>query len=286
MPEISGKAFEVVDQLSQPTLESLVVPGPGVAAIPFLKKKAWNNAPTVFITLSLKQDNSTIQAATLSSLGQLGDITFAANRFFSAIEDDTKIRISSFDLSKLLFDSSLVSQIIDWEQLDLTFILDDEELSQEEYISAGGSEFCLKANILPSSFNSCRINISLIPRSPEQVIEQACPIPHIPSFILKTKELVICPNTKAKWGLGFLVLLVKGTPGNDLGNIDQAAMRQAVHGLLRQAILSKSYKKLNTFQQAWNELASNGGTTPKKTLDWPEFTDADTTKEGESSGES
>ena len=59
--------------------------------------------------------------------------------------------------------------------------------------------------------------LKIIPRSPEQIMEQACPIPHIPSFILKTREITIIPNTKTQWGLGFRRVVRPGQQSKDTG---------------------------------------------------------------------
>lgn len=281
----SDKAFKAVEPLAQVTIDNWVVPGLGTTAIPILKARDWDGTPAAFITLSLRSDNTTIQAASLSVLGILEDLTFDPKRYFPAMADESRVRITNLDLGNMVFNADLVSQVTDWKDLELTFISGGGELTAEEYLASGGGEFCLRTNVLPSSDNCCKINLSLIPKSQEEIVNLNCSVSSLPSFILKTKEVSILPPTKNLWGLGFLLLLVKGSPESELGKLNQFEMRQAVHGLMRKAVLSRFCKKLNTFQQAWNDLVDNGATDPKKTLDWPELQNPAEQDEANSAGE-
>lgn len=281
----AGKAFKAVEPLSQVTIDHWIVPGIGAPAIPLLKTRDWDETPAAFITLSLRADNSTIQAASFSALGVLEEVTFDPKKYFPAMAEDSRIRISGFDLSSLVFNADLVSNLTNWRDLDLTYMNGGGELTAEEYLAGGGGEFCLRTNVIPSCENRCKLNISIIPKPLLEAVNLNCSVSSLPSFLIKTKEIPILPPTKNLWGLGFLLLVVKGNPESELGKLDQFEMRQAVHSLMRQAVLSRFCKKLSTFQTAWTDLIKNGPTDPKKTLDWPELTDSTEQADANSAGE-
>ena len=226
---ISGNSFESAESLPVEKFVDTVLAGTGAAAKGVLERRGWKGELAVIPVINLGTDNKTVTGCKIIAKGKLEGVELDAKKYYNNVTKPYKLVVKELDMDIFNFDEHLVSQWVEEETWEVDYTVDDEENSRDEFRADGGKAFCLRAQLKPSSEDTCRITISMIPKSMLEVTLLPSQGAGIPSFKVTAKEAPFLPSTTVPWGLKFQPLLLKGSPSGTLGHFCQWEARRAIY---------------------------------------------------------
>ena len=251
---IMGTRFNPKTTLTADELAESVAQGAGSVAKAVLDKKGWTGNLVVVPVLQLAMDNKLVMGCKMGVKGSIEEVEINAKRYFPDMAKAYKVVVKGLDMDQFNFGEELVSQWVADESLELEYSFEDEERSKDEYRSDGGKPFCIRAHMKPVSDEACKITLALLPKS----ILEAGLMPGqgagVPGFKLVAKDAPFFPTTKTEWGLKFQPLILKGSPSNQLEELDQNDMRRAIHTTLQQAVAITFCRNIGSFDKKWRTM--------------------------------
>ena len=264
-------SFEAAEKLAVEQLVDTVSAGTGAAAKAVLERRGWKGELAVVPCINLGTDNKTVTGCKIIAKGKMEGVELEAKKYFGSVIKPYKIAIKEIDMDIFNFDENLVSQWVEEDTWDLEYTVDDEEQTREEFRTDGGRIFCIRAQLKPSSQDTCKITLSLAPKSMAEISLMPAQGPGLPSFKVGAKEAPFLPSTTTPWGLKFQPLLLKGSPSATLGHFCQWEARRAIHATLRGAVAMTFCRNLQSFEKKWRAVIDKreAPSVPKADV-WPE----------------
>ena len=193
-------------------------------------------------------------------------------KYFPDLDKAYKITLKNVNMDVFDLGEELVSQWVTDECFELEYSLEDEERTKDEYRADGGKSFCVRIHMKPVTEDACKITLALLPKT----IMEAGLMPGqgagVPGFKLLARDAPFFPTTKTEWGLKFQPLLLKGSPAEPLGELDQNDVRSAIHSTLQKAVTVTFCRNIGSFDKKWRTMTDKQEVPAVARLGaWPDF---------------
>ena len=225
----------------------------------------WDGTPTVFCGLTLSDDHTYIEKKNPVLLGNIPAQTFSTANLLN-LKEEYEIRFEDLDLEQFVFNSSMTSDLIDFHNINYTFINNKGDLVAEEELKGQGFlGFSLRMFLQPISVTIITIIIVLYPLGVEEM-KKAHPLydnPSFPGILLHQIEANLGIPTSdliyTKFGSPILPLIQSSTP---LESYDQIpSSRQicaAISNVLRSITIPETKSSQELLSERWNEIKVKG----------------------------
>ena len=282
--KVASDAFKGNDNLTIKHLEKLSAPDLKTALDKIIG--GWRGKVTAIVSCELANDTRMLANMNMNLMGEIFDRqtkSFKTDRFWETGTPLT-LNLHSLDSNKFTFKGSMVSELLDWSEIDHSFTGENssEQLAEGDVQQTGVPGFCLRAYLTPTCATHLKLNLALYPLPKAKLLEEFAVgnDAAFPGFSCFYGDIQLHPVSSkvlpfTNWGspAAFILLCASPLAGENTPIPTTAVFRAALSALMRTAVKPEMKANLLTLTARWKEIRERGEAAlihKMPELVWPE----------------